>query len=464
MSVGRTTTDLRWALVPALAGVVCLAFALIWLHLSPEIVLVIVFGAATLVALIVNPLIGVHTFLMLLYFENAARTSEGVTAMQVLGPLIMVAWFLSLLLKRRAAPRFDPSLVVVVAFVAWCGLSLVYATDIDLAITRFTTFVQLGVAALMFASVLDTPRRLRQALWAIVIWTSVATVIGMIIYGLGQRDVVAGPAENRNAFALYLDIAIISAVFLFQQARSRLAMLSVMLGFLPLFLVGLALTLSRSGWISLLVGIVLVWAHLASERRFWPTLAMIAVFGLLVPFLPDAFWHRAESILPSVKERGETFGQRVDLWSLGLKMVQDHPVLGVGIGNFRSVTSRYAEGEMLAEGLTAHNAYISVAAETGLVGLALFLLLHALALRSARSAIRLGSSLGLPELRVCGVIVEVNILVVMVMALSGSGEGNKVLWVLFGMAMSLGTFATRLGTRTPAASSSGLPEPAAVPT
>lgn len=464
MTGGHRDLDVRWVLALALGGVGCLAFALIWLHLGPEIVLAIIFGGVGLVALIANPLIGAHIFVMLLYFENAARTSEGLTAMKVLGPLIMTAWGLRLVLSRGTALRFESFTLTVIAFVSWCGTSLLYAYNSDTALARVATFVQLGVATLMFASVIDTARRMRQILWAMVIWTSVATIVGLINYGLGLKDVVTGPAENRNAFALFLDIAIICAFLLNQQTRSRFVRISVMFGFIPLFLLGLALNLSRGGWISLFIGVLMVWYRVSSERRFWPVLAMITVLYLITPFLPDAFWQRAGTILPTMQQRSNTFGTRVDLWGLGLRMVQDHPVLGVGMGNFTSVFARYARGDMVNDPLVAHNSYVTVAAETGLVGLTLFLLVHVLALRLAMRAIRLGTALGLPDLRVCGMVIEVSIIVVMVMSLSGSFEGIKMLWVLFGLAASLGTMTSRLEVRAAEAAAVALPAPSTVST
>jgi O-antigen ligase len=218
-----------------------------------------------------------------------------------------------------------------------------------------------------------------------------------------------------------------------------------MFGLLPLLLVALALTLSRGGYISLMVAIAFVWYRVARERRFLPVIAMIAILGLLLPFLPEAFWQRAESILPSVTEQRETFGKRLDLWELGLDMVRDRPILGVGVGNFTSVYEKYARGGMLATRLTAHNAYIAVAAEVGLIGLVLFLVLHGYALHSARSAIRVGHELGRDDIRIPGTIFEVGILAMMIMGLSGATEAEKLLWIIFGMVSVLGEHVARLG-------------------
>jgi hypothetical protein len=72
------------------------------------------------------------------------------------------------------------------------------------------------------------------------------------------------------------------------------------------------------------------------------------------------------------------FAARGEHWAVALRMVSDHPVLGVGPGNF----SRQAP-----EVLTPHAAWLGLAATTGLVGLGLFAAAVAVAIRQARPAV-----------------------------------------------------------------------------
>jgi O-antigen ligase len=90
---------------------------------------------------------------------------------------------------------------------------------------------------------------------------------------------------------------------------------------------------------------------------------------------------------------------RTDLWTIGWRIVQSHPLLGVGAGNFQTSTIHY----LLQPGLirfsvfivdtpdVAHNIYLQVLAELGVVGLALFLTIVAFCVVcAARAAQRLG--------------------------------------------------------------------------
>lgn len=67
-----------------------------------------------------------------------------------------------------------------------------------------------------------------------------------------------------------------------------------------------------------------------------------------------------------------TIQERYELWSGGIEMALDHPILGVGPGNYASLIGIYQIGKSK---LPAHNSFISVAAEAGFIALALFLTL-----------------------------------------------------------------------------------------
>ena len=80
----------------------------------------------------------------------------------------------------------------------------------------------------------------------------------------------------------------------------------------------------------------------------------------------------------------EGSGDRDQIWAAGLRAVREHPLVGVGWGQFRP--SRFADQQMPAAVIEnpgkAHNQLLSIAAEGGLPGLALFgWLLWALARR-----------------------------------------------------------------------------------
>ncbi len=69
--------------------------------------------------------------------------------------------------------------------------------------------------------------------------------------------------------------------------------------------------------------------------------------------------------------------QRLDYWRAGLKMIENHPVLGVGYFNFAPVYAVHDPNKLWSNGKPQlpHNIFIQVATDAGLVGLVIFLVL-----------------------------------------------------------------------------------------
>jgi hypothetical protein len=421
---------------------VFLCVALVWLHLPSEIVLALTMGGVALVVLMLNPLIGVHAFVMLIYFETILTTESGLTGMKVAGPIILAGWLLSYAIRRQAPFRFDTFTVAMLAFLGWLSLSFFYAIDSSESLSRSFTFVQLVVATLMFSSVVDSVPKIRGIYWSIVIWTSLAAVAGLSMYYVQLTRTVQGFRGDRNAFAIYVNLALVCTYVLYQVSRGHARMLLV--GVFPLLLFGQALTFSRTGFLAMICAVLLLWYRTARERRVGMLIASIGVVVAVAMFLPTSFWDRVNTILPSVEEKQETVGTRVNLWDIAFQMIEDHPLTGVGIGNFATATVRYAHGKLLVKRLAVHNAYLSIAAETGLVGLFLFLLLHWLAWRSIRSAMRAATLANGPPLKLMAIAAEACLLAMMLAGLSVTSEGMKYLWFYFGLAASLGRIASQV--------------------
>ena len=429
----------------SLSYVAVLFVLLVWWHLPPETVLALTFGALGLVVLSLRPFLGIHIFVMTLFLENAPGPSvRGVSPMKVIGAVVLASWLVNVAFSRKTGIGFDRFVVVVGLFLAWCGVSMLYAIDTGTAAYQTFSYVQLVLAALMFSSVVNTPERARSVYWSFVVWTSLHTLvaIGMYYFGLTRRAV--GLIGNTNALAGYIDVAIICAYLLYPMAGpgpERILLTAT----LPVLFLGLALTFSRAGLIALAITVLFVWYYVARQRGFILLISSISMICVLTYVLPYAFWQRAESIVPAIQREQDTFGTRVRLWRVALRMIEDRPVVGVGPGNFIAAFPRYARGgDQRLQNLNPHNTYASVSAENGLVGGALFLLIAAFALMKAHRAVSVGRATARSDLEFSGVAAEVCILVFLIGGLSGDAEGLKGLWMFFGLAAAAGQIAGRL--------------------
>lgn len=135
--------------------------------------------------------------------------------------------------------------------------------------------------------------------------------------------------------------------------------------FIPAAFLGLALSGTRTASVAAVVGMAF---GLASLRRLRPAarIAVLlvlayAVYALLPIVQPLRSFERLGTTTIEVTE-GDLNG-RIAQWRQGFASVAEHPLLGVGSNMYRSVNTVQKE---------AHNSFISVAVELGLVGFVLF--------------------------------------------------------------------------------------------
>ena len=142
---------------------------------------------------------------------------------------------------------------------------------------------------------------------------------------------------------------------------------------------------------------------------------------------------------------------RSDLWRVGWQVFTSHPLAGVGIGNFEVVESHYTLrpgaisriGYLVDVPHLVHNTYLQLLAETGVIGLALYLLVLVFCVRSTWSAIQRFESIGWRREADLARAVLMGV-VGMSVALFFISDGDDVrLWVLLAMGPALATFATR---------------------
>jgi O-antigen ligase len=186
----------------------------------------------------------------------------------------------------------------------------------------------------------------------------------------------AGPQGDANFWGRVLVLGLPFALSLAQMARRTGAKLG-WLAAAAAICGGIVLTGSRGALLAaFLVG--LVWALLAGGR--WAKAVLFApVVGALALFVPGVGSRLAtlsllgtsdslEVVDPSLE--GRLAAQRV-----ALEVLVDHPVLGVGPGNFLAVTQDYLSRLGLDTlPLAPHNQYLEAAAEGGLLGLTAWLL------------------------------------------------------------------------------------------
>jgi O-antigen ligase len=177
-----------------------------------------------------------------------------------------------------------------------------------------------------------------------------------------------------DAGGFFSVLAILSlCLALFWQKSKRINILLLLLSIL--FLTGVFLSLARTYYISLLVMVPAVFMR-GNRRIAIIGLSAIIVFVVAVFLLIPHIRERALSVADLAKNTSNL--ERLYIWKTAGDIIKDHPVSGIGFRQWRErfsdYSGKYARSWKFTEAALhhAHNLYLTVAAETGIVGLFLF--------------------------------------------------------------------------------------------
>lgn len=272
------------------------------------------------------------------------------------------------------------------------------------------------------------------------------------IYGRVFEPRVAGPLGDPNFFAQVLVLAVPVALFLAWSARGQRERLLALAG-AGLLMLGTMLTYSRGG--ALALGCVTLLALSSRHIRPRQVLLGVALLGALAAAAPGSFTRRLttlEQILPgseTVLRPDSSFQKRRLLVGAAWRMFLDHPLVGVGAGNYTVHFEQYADEvgsaardyEEPDARHFAHNLYLEIGAETGLVGLFVFGLAVWTGLLSLRETRRRFTDSGDAGSAALARGFELAMLAYLIAGLFLHGDFQRYLWLCFGFATALATLA-----------------------
>lgn len=315
-------------------------------------------------------------FVFSIPYENGV-TIAGVSSIARLIGFGAVGVVVLTLIERGHVRLRPPSLflIVVALYASWGLASYFWSIAPSATMTRAATLVQLAAMAWMIHQ-LGASERTRDVLaqaFVLGVYASIGVALLTFFAGAqtGARDV---GGLNPNWFAIGSSFAIPVAWGL--ALRARKPILFWLNALFPAFVVfAVVISASRGGLITLLVALTVIPLSLSRfgfVRRVlvFGILAMVTVStAVLAPRIftgLEANLERLQGTLDEI-ETGTLTGRTV-IWDAGLEAFFDSPVVGNGYASFSAAVE-----PRLGRGRGAHNAYLSVAVGTGIIGLLLFI-------------------------------------------------------------------------------------------
>lgn len=176
--------------------------------------------------------------------------------------------------------------------------------------------------------------------------------------------------SHSNSFGFYLTMTLPLLLVGYARAKGAVARWAILGAFL-LGLVALLLTLSRSAWVTVLVEALLLGAMIVRRRRA-RTVLIVGALGLAGLGVLELFDSAVSSVL---LERIRTLTDasyssnldRLILWQAAIRMIVANPLLGAGYGTFAALFDIFNRLGNIQLFNHAHNTYLQVGAETGLL-------------------------------------------------------------------------------------------------
>ena len=256
--------------------------------------------------------------------------------------------------------------------------------------------VQLSTLSVYFAATLvfvDTPHRLHVMVRTIMIFGFLLAIFGLTqsfisptkVYGMRElsQSTAFGPFINRHHFAGYMELTISLPLGLLLAGSIDKEKRLLYLFVAGLMGVALVMTSSRGGIVSLVAEIVFlvivtaIWKSQGERRRARSSrlkgaaarvaLAAALIVGLFAGVMLLGGEFSLNRFIDSVNTDDPTTG-RAHFWSVTLDMIKANPVVGTGLGAYGVIYTRYDTRNGLYRLEQAHNDYLQVFSDAGVVG------------------------------------------------------------------------------------------------
>ena len=258
-------------------------------------------------------------------------------------------------------------------------ISAVFAADLEVARDTYLDLLRWVMVYFLIARIVNNAWRLKVFMFLFLLLNFRLAQFQIRNYylerGMGvSENVLAKGVEtwntgffsNSNDFGLAMCVVLPLAAFV-ALGQSRKWLRWLVLSFSLTFLVALLLSGSRGALASaVVVGAV---AMLKSSRRLVGVSLVLLLILVGLTILPAANWDRIESAFHW--ERDVEANIRITLWKAGLGMLHDHPLLGVGPGNFGVAYQNYYHYDVYDRNpgkWAPHSIYVHAFSELGLVG------------------------------------------------------------------------------------------------
>jgi putative inorganic carbon (HCO3(-)) transporter len=328
-------------------------------------------------------------YIMILPLMPQEIAFKGILFTDLFLALIIFVYIINVVGFKKGREKFINSIVnffteklsiFIIVLLGAMLLSTIYAVDKKIALTESARFITYIFMYFIIKYEFNSKKQIKILLKCYIFISFILSCIGIVqhftgvgltekftkasAFGTGIR--IASTLFNPNAYGAYLILIIFPLIMLsiYEKNKNK----KIVYIFLSLLLLtNLLMTFSRNALLGFGLGI-LVLALIYSIKLIFA----LGGFSVLMFLIPSVLQRFKDVTSLSQNE------SRIKLWKTAIMMIKEHPILGVGNGNY---VSRYNEYVIKYKELKyqsyqnypAHNSYLKVQSELGIIGIISFL-------------------------------------------------------------------------------------------
>ena len=356
---------------------------------------------ATIIALIISTPLVFYPYLVRIF--NPPKE----LAFSILVIVGLMLWKLKMVNKEEVKITRTPLNLSVLAFMVICFLSLLWSNSPMVSLLELPLFLAGPMLYFIIVNNIKSEQQINHLLTTLLIISSLLGIYGIFQYqgidfafwkGNIARQQVFGLFGSVNYFAEYMIVPLPLAISLFFATQNRTHKILLLVGILAMG-GSLILTFTRGSYLAIgISSLFMFFLYLVSRgKSFIKEHKKIFIFILaliiLITFLfvmPNPL-NKLGTVISKIKGRisisqftkGYSLKRRIATWGFTTLMIKDHPIFGSGLGTFKYNSLSYQakffdQGEnrsLYPYGIAdkAHNEYLQLWAELGLLGLGIFL-------------------------------------------------------------------------------------------
>ncbi|MFL6655521.1 MAG: O-antigen ligase family protein [Sulfurifustis sp.] len=394
----------------------------------------------------------VFTFILLIAPQSIFPALAPLRIALIAAVLGVATYVVDCFIRRRPLVRFTPEMRIAACLLGWAVVTLPFSYWVGGSVSFLAdVYLKTLIVFWLLGHVVTTVARLRTIAWALSLMAVPLALGGVENFLSGnflheglppdQARIVgyqAALTANPNDLALMLNLILPLTIALLLANRNPLVRAAA-LGIIGLDVIGIVITFSRAGFVTLAVTFATyLWVLRKRPERRWGYLVIVLALAA-APFLPSSYLERLSTI---TDVDSDPTGSSQARWSdtvAAAGYVAQHPLIGAGVG-MDVLALNEVRGARWTE---VHNAYLQYAVDLGIPGLILFLLLLRACLKSVGRVQRMAQASAAADLYWLAGGIRVSLIAFAVAAPFHPAGYHFYFYYIAGLAVAAGAIADR---------------------